>query len=116
MVWPVPDVDYHLAGTYRRLPQVFAADTEEPIIAAQHHGMLVSAGVLWTHRYDEVPANTIFTAQQTYEMDMGNLMRRYLYGTRVVVGAAPIGRTGQSRGLGLAPFADIDEVNQDNFR
>ena len=108
-VWPVPDVDYRLAGTYRRQPQVFAADTDEPLIEVQHQNTIVSAGALWVHRYDETDANTLFTAKQSLDADLANLRRRYLYGTRVIVGAAPVGPTGQRGVRSLFPFPNLDD-------
>ena len=110
--WPVPDQDYRIRGTYRRTPQVFTADSEEPIILPQHHQTLVSAGVLWLHRHDEAPANAIITAQGDHDADMQDLRRRYLYGQRAAVGQATIGPTGAnpSRGSGSFLFPDIDQA------
>ena len=115
VVWPVPEADYHLGGTYRRTPQVFTADDDEPRISAAHHQVLVSAGALAVHRFDEAPANTLITAQQYLDGDVSNLRRRYLYGTRVAVGAAALGPTGVDRAIGRGaagfPFGDVDEVH-----
>ena len=110
VVWPVPDVDYRIRGTYRRQPQTFLADSEEPIVLPQHHQTLVSAGVLWLHRHDESPANAQITAQGDFDSDMQDLRRRYLWGTRVAVGAATIGPTGANpaRGSGSILFPDVD--------
>ena len=114
VVWPVPEANYHLSGTYRRTPQVFAADGDSPRILPAHHQVLVSAGALAVHRFDEAPTNTLVTAQQYLDGDVSNLRRRYLYGTGVVVGAAALGPTGADRGIGRGavgfPFPDVDEV------
>ena len=117
--YPIPDVDYRLAGTYRRAPQEFTSDSEEPIILKQHHLVLVSAGVLWLHEHDEAPANAIITATQRFESDMQDLRRRYLYGQRAAVGQATIGPTGVSPSRGNTAniiFGDIDIVHGNALR
>ena len=112
--WPVPDGDYRLGGTWRRAPQEFTADSEEPLVRAEHHQTLVSAGALWLHRHDEAPANTLFTAETDFDADLQDLRRRYLYGSRVIVGAAPIGPSGVNSARGTRvffPFGNVDDAH-----
>ena len=116
VVWPIPDADYRIVGTYRRGAQVFAADNEEPIILPQYHPALVSAGALAVHRHDEAPANTLITAQEDLDRDMHAVRRRYLYAGAVGVGTATIGPTGASSGAGRTFFTGVDDVHRDSFR
>lgn len=91
VVWPVPERDYRMAGTYRRTAQVFAADADVPIIADAHHGAIAWQALLLLHRRDEADADVLVTTQQSLDMRLAALRRRYLP-QRVDFGAEPLGR------------------------
>ena len=76
-VWPTPDRDYRLAGTYRREPQMLVADGDVPIIGAQFHDAIVWAATLLVHRQEEADPNVLFTTEMGLRKRMTPLRRRY---------------------------------------
>ena len=94
--WPIPDVDYRLAGTYRRLPQELLNDDDIPMILPNHHMVIVRAALLKLYRHDEAPPQALYNAEQDLLVPMRALRRRYLYGARVGPVPAAIGPTGAS--------------------
>lgn len=78
VVWPVPDQDYRIRGTYRRSPQVLEKGTDVPIIAEQFHNTISAYAVWLFHQVDEAEPNALITARQRYERRLGALRRRYL--------------------------------------
>lgn len=90
VVWPVPEQDYAIAGTYRRSPQVLSADADVPIIAPAHHEAIVWQALLLLNRRDEADADVLVTTEQSLETRLAALRRRYLP-QRVEFGAEPLG-------------------------
>ena len=99
-VWPTPDQDYKVAGSYRREAQVLRNDADVPIIAADHHPALVWAAVLLLHRHDEAEPNVLVTTQQGLDQRMNAVRRRYLASPSLRFGA--LGRR-QGRVRNLSP-------------
>lgn len=102
VVWPVPDRDYRIAGTYRRAPQQLSNDADVPIIAQQYQDTIVWAGTLLLHRHDEAETNVLVTTQQGVNSRMAALRRRYLKPTKVLREPLGAGRTGSVRPLSPA--------------
>lgn len=90
VVWPVPERDYRMDGTFRRSPQVFVADTDVPIVDDAYHDTLVYQALLLLHRRDEADRDVLITTQQSLDTELAALRRRYLP-QRVEFGAEPLG-------------------------
>jgi len=99
VVWPTPDRDYRLAGTYRRAPQVLTGDEDVPIIAEQFHDAIVWAATLLLHREDEADANVLITTEQGLRERMVPLRRRYQGQPALAFRPLGAGRSGYSRPL-----------------
>lgn len=78
VIWPVPDRDYSVAGTYRRAPQRLEDDDDVPIVAEEFHELLVWAATVLLHEVDEADPALIVTARQQANMRLAALRRRYL--------------------------------------
>lgn len=83
VVWPTPDRNYGIAGTYRRLPQVFSADTDEPIVSAEHHDTIVWKGTLLVNEAEEAELGVLRSTERGLNTRMAALRRRYLDPTRL---------------------------------
>ena len=92
-VYPAPDGAYRLAGTYRRSPQVLAADTDVPIVLPQYHEGIVDVASLLLDRHDEADALVLRDSEDEAEKAMAALRRRYLTGS-LRIGGTPIGQRG----------------------
>lgn len=89
VVWPPPDRDYRLSGTFRRTAQELTADDDVPIILKEHHPVITWAGLLLLHRRDEAPADVLITTQQGLDTRKAALRRRYL--RKAAISGAPVG-------------------------
>ena len=78
VVWPIPDQDYRISGTYRRAAQELVADADVPIILDQFQDTLVWKGALLLARYDEADSNVLYTTGQGVDTRMAAMRRRYL--------------------------------------
>ena len=78
VVWPAPDQDYRISGTYLRSPQVLAADGDVPIVAAQFHNAITWTAVQLFHEVDEADPSAIISANLKVTDRMAALRRRYL--------------------------------------
>ena len=102
VVWPSPDRNYRIAGTYRRTAQEFAADDDVPIIEAQHHDAIVWMAAVLVHRAWGADQLTLLTAEKGADSRMAALRRRYL--PKPKLSHQPVGaRTGRAFAYPLSP-------------
>lgn len=92
--WPAPDKVYAMAGTYRRSPQVLAADGDVPIIAAQFHDAIVWKALLLLREYEEADANVLITTGNALRKRMAPLRFRYLAPHGPAIDPHPVGGSG----------------------
>lgn len=103
VVWPRPDRDYRIAGTYRRAAQRLSGNDDVPIIAQEHQDVIVWAAVLLLHRHDEAESNVLVTTQQGLDTRLAALRRRYLRPTTLAF--SPLGATPPGSVRPLSPRA-----------
>ena len=79
-LWPVPDTEYRLAGTYLRQPQTLAADGDEPhgIAEADHDAIVWEAYALLLEHDEPTDRRTIMAAQRQAAIRMDALRAAYL--------------------------------------
>ena len=79
VVWPTPDVDYRMDGTYRRSAQVLVDDDDTPIVEDQFHNSIMWRAVEFHLQIDETEnQNSLMLAQSNARKRLGALRRRYL--------------------------------------
>lgn len=94
VVWPTPDQDYRIAGTYRRLPQIFSGDTDVPIVSPEHHDAIIWQATLLVHRAEEADNAVLITTEQGALKRMASLRRRYLDAPKLSYRPLGSGRSG----------------------
>ena len=94
VVWPTPDRDYRLSGTFRRSAQELLADDDVPIIAPEFHNTIVWAATLLLHRADESDQTVLLTTRQDMEKRKAALRRRYIPAPSVSFTPLGSGRSG----------------------
>jgi hypothetical protein len=72
---PTPDKAYVLRGEYYRTPQILAADSDVPIMPAQHHGMIVWRAMMLLGDHDESPT-AVATGQAKFNTLFRNLVEQ----------------------------------------
>ena len=94
VVWPTPDQDYRISGTYRRTVQMFSGDDDVPIVSEQHHDVIIWQGTLLVHRAEEADNSVLITTEQGVRKRMDALRRRYLDAPKLVHRPLGSGRAG----------------------
>ena len=99
VVWPTPDEDYRIAGSYRRSPQVLVDDDDVPIIADQFHNAITWSAVELFHQTQRTATDTYTLAERSAAKRMGALRRRYLPAGKIVYHPLGTGRRSSVRRL-----------------
>lgn len=99
VVWPTPDQDYRISGSYRRAPQVLAGNDDVPIVANQFHNAITWAAVQLWHQTQRTDTNIYLLAENRAAERMGALRRRYLPAGKIVYHPLGKGRRSSIRRL-----------------
>ena len=78
VVWPTPDEDYRISGTYRRAAQVLENDGDVPIIEEAYQNVIFWSAVVLFDQVDEADMNAVLLAEKREAARMDDLKRRYL--------------------------------------